>query len=245
MKSFLTWTFGIAVVAMVGLFFFNKSTKKSNIEVVHQNVEPVVSKTPSISRDEKTVTKGSRDQASQAPSSLENIVEKKSVASSRMFDEKTPRPSYRPRAESLGQVEALAGTRWKIWKGVSYLPVSQFAEGTVADVAKYKVVESPTANPDLNNFVKGEGVVLYNERSKMVGLMTGIFNVKVSDSSAIQKITQQYNLEVTGSFPEINRYFVTSKNSVFNLERLKTDLEENPLVSNVELEIISGVYEKF
>ncbi len=245
MKSFLTWTFGIAVVAGVGLFFYNKSTKKSNIEIVHQEAALDVSEKIS-SVVGNSVVKGSSEQSSQVPTAaIEEAPQKIEIASARMFEEKTQKPIYKPRTESLEQVGVLVGTRWKVWKGVSYLPLNKFAEGTVADVAKYKVVESPTVNPDLNNFVKGEGVVLYNERSKMVGLMTGVFNVKVSETSAIQKIAEQYNLEVTGAFPEIQRYFVTSKNSVFNLERLKADLEEDPLVSNVELEIISGVYEKF
>lgn len=245
MRSFLTWTFGIAVVAGVGLFFYNKSTKNQNIEIAQQEIIPAVSKQPASIANENSVPKGLNEQASQTPSSAISNSDSSELASSRIFEEKEQRASYRPRAELLSRADALNGTRWKIWKGVSYLPLNKFPEGTTADMAKYKVVESPNSNPDLHNFVKGEGVVLYNERSKQVGLMTGIFNVKVSDSSAIQKITQQYNLEVTGAFPEINRYFVTSKSSVFNLERLKSDLEENPLISNVELEIISGVYEKF
>lgn len=77
MKSFLTWTFGIAVVAGVGLFFYNKSTKKSNIEIVHQEAALDVSEKIS-SVVGNSVVKGSSEQSSQVPTAaIEEAPQKK------------------------------------------------------------------------------------------------------------------------------------------------------------------------
>lgn len=253
MKSVGALLLGIAAIAVLSLIYFGGS-KNSDLSQQNQSsnladkFHSAESKKTAAVEDFEVRDQNSPQASAQisTQSSLQNPAnEKKSSMSAPALNRKPARKRFQPSSDELASSQLFEGTRWRIWKGVAVVPNVKMAEGTVPDVGSYNVVESPTTHADLQNFKLTQPVVVFNERQKQVGIVTGVFNVELEKNSRLSEVLQRHNLVVTSSFPAIHRYFLTSKDSTFNLERLKNELEESPLVSHVELEILSGVHEKF
>lgn len=150
-------------------------------------------------------------------------------------------PSRKPAAGTLRVSEALGG-RWKVWTGVKAMPAS---EGAKQDLTNMVITESSGYAPDLRHFKRGESVVVFDERTQVAGLVSGAFNVEIKKDGDLEVLKQRYGLDVTSSFPEINRYFLVPRAEVFNLEDLQRSLEKDPMVSESLIEINRGVYVKF
>lgn len=106
-------------------------------------------------------------------------------------------------------------------------------------------VENDKAVSNETYFVKSNPIVLLNQRTKNIGVLTGTLEIKLkSNETNINQIVNDYNLALLHSFPHLDTYFVSSKNETFNLEAIFQSLSNDERILSVNLEIIDRSYDK-
>ncbi len=159
---------------------------------------------------------------------------------------RTPASPIADPTSRLIEVGVLSHTHWKLWPEMSALKTSELTETSkeIAKINNLSVVEAPDENFNLNNFDTAKFAVVYNERLRKPGLITGTIMIQTSEKNKLQQDLELYQMQINDSFENINTYFVKSQNSVFNLEYIFEQLKLKKYIQHIELEIIYKNYEK-
>lgn len=135
-------------------------------------------------------------------------------------------------------------TSWKIWNRMKAKYPADFAQENSVNVSQFQLSVNSVSNYALENFNLQEPVVLFEERLKTPGVLTGTFEIQLKDSRQWEDFEKQYSLRLIQSFQELNLFYATSNQDRFNLSQLYKDLSQDPAVSTVNLEILSKQYEQ-
>ena len=135
-------------------------------------------------------------------------------------------------------------TSWKIWNRMKAQYPAEAAQDKSVNVSQFQLSVDPVSNYALENFSLQEPVVLFEERLKTPGVLTGTFEIQLRDSRQWENFEKQHSLRLIQSFQELNLFYATSNQDRFNLSQLYKDLSQDPAVSTVNLEILSKQYEQ-
>lgn len=234
----------VAVTAVVAISWFlrtEEGTRQTQVEVGSDQDRAV----PSIRSEEELglLAQKSKLPTTQIPTHGQNAAtESRKLLAPRSKPVTLPKPDDR----SLAQSSVLSGTSWKVWEGVTAYPqASGVRSDYLAEVSGYYLVEEETFRGDDRHFSSAQPLAVYNERKGIAGIVTGTIQIILNEGESIDSLVQEYDLKVMGSMPEAKVYFVTSAQEPFNLSSLKERLSSEPVVKQVELEILSRKYEKF
>ncbi len=136
----------------------------------------------------------------------------------------------------------LGGTQWKIWPAVKVVKSNEKSESN--QISNLSIVPSEEFQPDINRFDIKEPIVIYNERLKRPGIITGTIKLETEDRVELEKELSNLRAHISQAFEPIQTYFIESSDQTFDLENLYLKLKQLPKVHNVELEILSKNYEK-
>lgn len=155
--------------------------------------------------------------------------------------------SFDAQGASLVSDALFAGSSWRIWKGVTAYPKSaQASHGKrVGEVNGYDLIDegSPVS---LENFDPARPLVVLSQNGTgRVGVMTGTVVVTLEEGASADFLTQSAQIRIVGASPEIQTYFVTPTQVPFNMRDFLESLKEAPEVRQVEMEILDRQYEKF
>lgn len=137
----------------------------------------------------------------------------------------------------------LADTPWKLWSGAIALRKQQGAPDRILGEVNGFYLAETEVESDPHHFSPSSPLVVVNTRRSVVGVLTGVFGVKLKDGYGEDVLTQK-GLKIVGSYPQISTYYVTSSEDPFDLVSLQNSLKNDPAVSTVEIEILSRQYEK-
>ena len=172
----------------------------------------------------------------------------KSVASEpEKFTQRRPATQGQPAPERLLPHALLNPTPWKIWLNTQAIrgEDKQNSDVILAQVSNLVIVESGTENASLTEFNSTSPVVVYDARLKKTGLINGLVRIQTLSKPQLEADLNNLNAHITDSFENINTYFVTGNDPVFNLESLFLILKAKPYVKSADLDITSRTYEKF
>ncbi len=149
----------------------------------------------------------------------------------------------------LVRLEALpAESHWKLVSTLVAVPVANVtkaerasAEGELSGFVIFDAPEGQIRERDLSS---SGPLVVYNSRNKSYGILTGNLELTLHNSQDIQLVTRDYRLAVRDSFSEIKLFFVVPQAGSSNLQQVKSNLERDSRVADVELEIVSHQYAK-
>lgn len=149
-------------------------------------------------------------------------------------------------SQLLQSHQAFAGTRWKLLSNVRAVSTgNESIKGiSVGTLNHYQLIESADESGGLQKFDRSSPTVVYETRLKKAGLVTGLIKVETANPDLLKKALLGMNAQVTSSFADIQIYFITSVQNVFDLEKLFFDLKSLDFVKNVELDIVDRNYEK-
>lgn len=141
----------------------------------------------------------------------------------------------------------LLSTSWKIWPNTQVIGIDHKSDSdaVLTQISNLLVIESQSENADLTEFNLASPVVVYNSRLKKAGVITGALRIQTTQKGLLEQDLNNFNARITDSFENINTYFITSTDQIFNLELLYLNLKAKPYVKFIELDVISRSYEKF
>lgn len=148
--------------------------------------------------------------------------------------------------EKLFEHEAFKGSRWRVWSGVKALLVEDVraSDVVVSQLGRFSLIENLHEEASLKQFDRKSPTVVYDSRLKSPGLLTGLIKVETDRVDLLQMAIQDLNAHVENSFEHIQTYFVTSRQTQFDLEKLYFFIRALPFVKNAELDILDRDYEK-
>lgn len=149
-------------------------------------------------------------------------------------------------ADFLQEHEAFNGTRWKILSKVKAVRNDKITENdiVVGQMNHFQLVELPAPDSQLSQFDRNSPTVVYETRLKKPGLVTGLIKVETEHKELLESSVRQMNARISDSFDQIQTYFVTSELSIFDLEKLYTQIKSLEFVKAAELDISDREYEK-
>ena len=136
--------------------------------------------------------------------------------------------------------------RWQIWSTAkAFLPdQTTAADNVVARLSRYNIVETGTHFASLSDFQRTSPVVVFDQRLKKPGIVTGLIKIGCDQKSLLETFLIHVDAEIIQSFEDIRLYYVTSKQNAFNLEVLYATLKKQQFVTSIELDILDRGYEK-
>lgn len=138
-------------------------------------------------------------------------------------------------------------SQWQIWPQVtaknSRLPLAS-DEQLVGKLNNYQLIKTDFPVSTIENFNPALPVILYDERMKRPGILTGTLIAVADNRYDLEKCAHAHLASVNNAFENINTYFLSSDLPSFNLSVLKNEIENCPSVRSVQLEIIDRAYEK-
>jgi hypothetical protein len=135
-------------------------------------------------------------------------------------------------------------TSWKIWNRMKALGPNGGGPSSSINVSQFQIQADPISNHSLENFSLQEPVVLFEERLKKAGILTGTFEIQLKNSRQWEAFEKLHSLRLIQSFQELNLFYATANQDRFNLSQLYQDLSQDPSVALVNLEILSKQYEQ-
>lgn len=132
---------------------------------------------------------------------------------------------------------------WKIWNRMQAHGPNESDRKSSINVSQFQITDDPDSNHNLENFNLQEPVVLFEERLKTVGVLTGTFEIQLKNSKLWETLERQHSLRLIQSFQDLNLYYATANQDQFNLTQLYKDLSQDASVVLVNLEILSKQYE--
>lgn len=140
----------------------------------------------------------------------------------------------------------LIGTNWKVWPGTRAILTPQLsaADSVLAELSRFSIVEFPNAEASLDQFDRNVPPVVYDARLKRAGIVTGLLKVETDRKDLLEESLPNLNSYISNSFENIQTYFVTSRQDVFDLESLFKNLKSQQYVKSIELDILDRNYEK-
>lgn len=153
-----------------------------------------------------------------------------------------------PTREQLRAHPILSQTRWQLWlkTRADFLNEnSASAPGSeITRLNNYTIVADDSNISDLSEFHKTTPQVVYDQRRKQVGILTGTIRVNTDRRDLLEKDLATVQAEISDAFDAIETYFIQSTHDVFDLQNLYLFLRQQSYIKNVELEILSRTYEK-
>lgn len=142
--------------------------------------------------------------------------------------------------------EAFDGTRWKILSKIKAVLRDQISESdvVVGEMGRFQLVELAASDSLLNQYDKNSPAVVYETRLKKTGLVTGLIKVETERKDLLENAVRSMNAQISNSFDSIHTYFVTSEQTVFDLEKLFFSIKALGFVKTAELDILDREYEK-
>ncbi len=137
--------------------------------------------------------------------------------------------------------------RWKIWKNVKAIKSEIKPDGNVliGTFNRYYIVrDADSEKTDLTQFNSEQPTVVYDERLRKPGLVTGMIKIETMDRVQLESDLNRLHAHIFDAFENINTYFISDFDSRFNLQLLFTTLKARPYVQNIELDITGITYEK-
>ena len=239
----ITLIFGISVY----LFFSFHRSKPLSVanseEVSVRNSEAVQKENPATVQNQPVVQKP------EEPATVEKVeVQQKVEKALHNIKKKSRLPTghLKVEADFLRNHEAFEGTRWKILSNVKAVLPDQISESDVivGQMGRFQLIESIDAESSLNQFDRNSPTVIYETRLKKTGLVTGLIKVETERKDLLENAIQNMNAQISNSFDSIQTYFVTSEQTVFDLEKLFLRIKSLGFVKTAELDILDRVYEK-
>ncbi len=140
----------------------------------------------------------------------------------------------------------LQSTRWKIWSQVKAIKNENLkpSDDVLSEVSHMSVIRDNSYSADLTHFNSKELVVIYNERLKKVGLISGYIKVQTQYKEKLGRDLPEVHAQVNEAFENIKTYFVTGQDNVFNLEEIYFFLKDKNYIDNIEIDIIDRAYER-
>lgn len=235
--------FAVIAGGLALAWFLKKDREPTFSEAVHE-AALVAESSDSMSEEEITLNTGPQNvQVTEIPSHGED----RANQSRRLQAPRSAPTAVKPPDErKLAQATVLSGTSWKLWEGVT-----AYAKGAAQDrlvlteISGFDVVEEDSFRADERNFSSDRPLVVFNERKKIAGIVTGVVQVILREGYTIESLAMASSLRVTGSHPEMRMYFVTAFENPFDLSDLKERLSRDPAVQSVDLEVLSRKYEKY
>lgn len=138
------------------------------------------------------------------------------------------------------QHHLLQNTSWKLWSNTRVVKTSEISEDNevLARLNNLSVVSS-YEDADLSQFDTLKQAVVFGERLKKPGIITGVIKVRTADKARLQEDLKNWQAEISDEFESIQTYFIRSQNKVFNLEALYENLKSQDYITEVELEVLN------
>ena len=157
-----------------------------------------------------------------------------------------PTGALRVEPEYLQNHEAFEGSRWKILSKVKAVLRDQTSESdvVVGEMGRFQLVELTDSVASLNFYDRNSPVVVYETRLEKAGLVTGLIKVETERKDLLENALLSVNAQISNSFDSIQTYFVTSEQTVFDLEKLFFNIKSWGFVKTAELDILDREYEK-
>ncbi|WP_413557783.1 hypothetical protein [Bdellovibrio sp. HCB209] len=167
-----------------------------------------------------------------------------------------PTPENRPKKEAgivppspseLRSNVLFADTTWKVWTGTRAVMAKNFDESDADVLGMYGgfvVIRDAKMVGDERNFSNSQPMVVFDERMRTVGIVTGRVKVTLKSESTLPQVQKEYSLHVTDRFDHLKLYFVTADSEKFDLSKFVYVLKRDPRIANAELEIVSRNYVK-
>ncbi len=148
--------------------------------------------------------------------------------------------------EYLQSHEAFEGSRWKLLLKVKAVLRGQWTEGqiVVGEMGRFQLVEVVNSDSSLNQYDRNSPAVVYETRLKKTGLVTGLIKVETDRKDLLGSAVRNMNAEITNSFDSIQTYYVTSEQTIFDLENLFFKIKSLGFIKTAELDILDREYEK-
>lgn len=140
----------------------------------------------------------------------------------------------------------LQNTKWKLWSNAMVVKSIELPEEgeALAQVSNLSIVES-MEEVKLTEFDNSKLAAVFDQRLKKAGVLTGVIKVQTADKDKLKEDLKNMQAEISDEFESIQTYFIRSQLKVFNLEELYENLKSQNYIISVELEIISGSYNKY
>lgn len=132
----------------------------------------------------------------------------------------------------------LADIGWKIWSGKRAV-LGRVSEDRVAGYA----VEDGVAST-IDQFRSDKPILVYEEASGTVGVLTGQFEVIYNAPIAQDRVSYE-GVKVISGVPDLGVYYMTANTEPFDLRQFKSFLEAQDNVKTVRVMIKSRSREKF
>lgn len=147
--------------------------------------------------------------------------------------------------KSLIQHNLFKNSSWKLWPKKIVVKKSDLSEDqkNYAFVSNLAIVDSE-ADPDFSEFDYSTKAVVFDERLKISGVVTGVLVVKSKDKMRLKEDLKNWQAVITEEFDSIQTYFVSSQDKIFDLQSLYEKISSLEYVDSVELEVISRGYNR-
>jgi len=242
----------LIVILFAAHFYSSKNTQDSteialdadhptDNQATKENNNPTPDPQPIDEPDSPAIT----TKTGSADSAAEKFMKARSVEKSRTL---ARTETIHPTREQLRAHPILSQTRWQLWLKTRADFLNENSEAApgpeLTRLNNYIIVADNSNIPDLTEFHKMNPQVVYDQRRKQVGILTGTIRINTDRRDLLEKDLATAQAEITDAFDTIETYFIQSTNDVFDLQSLYLFLRQQSYIKNVELEILSRTYEK-
>ncbi|PIS11570.1 MAG: hypothetical protein COT73_03315 [Bdellovibrio sp. CG10_big_fil_rev_8_21_14_0_10_47_8] len=247
-RTRLFWIFGLAL--LVSIFFW--SQKKPGHPAVQKQLGPI-KKATNLQADTttpsspQTVAHQDRKPSQTTNNSPSNFGFGKNLRALKSPNLKKKSTFPAPSPDLLSPSQTLTTTSWQLLTGtkaVHDIDRQIPAQDVLARVGNYALINDSGFIPDETHFSSRAPLVVYDSRLQKAGVLTGTLRLKIENTSQVQALCQQYNLNLVHSVPEARVYFVKSNLESVDLPAMKVALEKDPRIHNATPEVLSKSYEK-
>lgn len=247
-------TFGfIAGLLVLGYFAFRSPASHQDLSSKQQ---PTEAPSPQQTQENlKTENKKTDSRAMQRAAASEETSDESGEAPSSMSQRHSihmAKHDLSPikRDVSVGELRdsQIVQGSWKLVTSVFAIPRAQVSEDDrsmmVGELNGFALFESGRAGVQEEVFTTERPLVVYDTRLQVFGVMTGTLIVFLRSGASMEALVHDHSLRILNAFPETGTYYVTSREQPFSLSQLKSSLERDSRINNVEIEIVSRQYGK-
>ncbi len=164
------------------------------------------------------------------------------------IEKKMRNPNAQPQMmpQKIEAHNLLLDTKWMLWLTARAVLSEQStaADQIIGKLGRYNIIETGHSEIDLHHFDKSSLAVVYDSRLRRVGLITGTIKIVTLQKDELIKELIGLQANISNSFDDIHTYFVSSDQSIFDLEKLYLDLKAQSFTQRIELDISDRAYEK-
>lgn len=232
----ITFIFGVIVYLFFSFHVSQSLPVASENISIQKETLPVVKNQPRLQKPEVPAAVTKVEDQQKIERALHHIKNKSRL----------PTGQLKIEPEHLQNHEAFEGTRWKILSRVKAVLRTEISETDVivGEIGRFSLVELTNIESALNQYDRNSPSVVYETRLKRIGLVTGLIKVETERKDLLENSIQNMNAQISNSFDSIQTYFVTSQQTVFDLEKLFFSIKALGFVKTAELDILDREYEK-